>query len=45
MKEKSLARYVFPQIERLEQELHSKQMQLNCLMRITQAINANMPAR
>ncbi len=45
MKEKSRASYIYPQIEQLEKELYSKQMQLNCLMRVTQAINTNMPAR
>ena len=42
MKEKSLAQYMHPQIKQLEDELHNKQVQLNFLMRITQAINANM---
>ncbi|MBK8502132.1 MAG: serine/threonine-protein phosphatase [Saprospiraceae bacterium] len=42
MKEKSLAQYLHPQIKHLEDELHDKQVQLNFLMRITQAINANM---
>ncbi|NND05087.1 MAG: SpoIIE family protein phosphatase [Saprospiraceae bacterium] len=45
MSDKSLAGYMYPQIEQLEKELISKQNQLNCLMRITQAINANMAAR
>ncbi len=31
-----------PQMQHLEDELHHKQVQLNFLMRITQAINANM---
>ncbi len=44
MEDKSLAGYIYPQFEQLEKELQSKQNQLNCLMRITQAINANMPA-
>ncbi len=35
---------MYPQIEQLELELHNKQTQLNFLMRITQAINANMSA-
>lgn len=34
-----------PQIKVLEDELHNKQVQLNFLMRITQAINANMSQR
>lgn len=34
-----------PQIQILEEELHNKQVQLNFLMRITQAINANMSQR
>lgn len=42
MKEKPLAQYVHPQINQLEEELHNKQVQLNFLMRITQAINANI---
>lgn len=45
MKEKSLAPYMHPQIKVLEDELHNKQVQLNFLMRITQAINANMSQR
>ncbi|MCB0665293.1 MAG: serine/threonine-protein phosphatase [Saprospiraceae bacterium] len=45
MKEKSLAPYIHPQIKILEEELHNKQVQLNFLMRITQAINANMSQR
>lgn len=34
-----------PQVKHLEDELHNKQVQLNFLMRITQAINANMSQR
>lgn len=44
MNDRSLAGYMYPQMEQLEKELESKQNQLNCLMRITQAINANMAA-
>ncbi|MDH3243676.1 MAG: PP2C family protein-serine/threonine phosphatase [Saprospiraceae bacterium] len=42
MEEHTLSEYVYPQIEKLENELENKQVQLNFLMRITQAINANM---
>jgi len=42
MKEKSIASTIHPQIQHLEDELHNKHVQLNFLMRITQAINANM---
>ncbi|MDH3648463.1 MAG: SpoIIE family protein phosphatase [Saprospiraceae bacterium] len=42
MEDNTLSKYVYPQIEQLENELENKQVQLNFLMRITQAINANM---
>lgn len=45
MKEKSLTQYIHPQIKHLEDELYNKQVQLNFLMRITQAINTNMSQR
>lgn len=41
MKSKSLTEHIHPQISRLEDELHTKQIQLNFLMRFTQAINLN----
>jgi len=45
MKKNQLADYVHPRIDQLEAELYDKQTQLNFLMRITQAINANLSAK
>ncbi|MBX2816976.1 MAG: PP2C family protein-serine/threonine phosphatase [Saprospiraceae bacterium] len=44
MPSNKLSEYVHPRIEQLESELYDKQTQLNFLMRITQAINANLSA-
>lgn len=45
MQENKISDYVHPRIEQLESELYDKQTQLNFLMRITQAINANLSAQ
>ena len=44
MKHRSLPSYMYPQIEHLESELQNKQVQLNFLMRVTEAINENISA-
>lgn len=44
MKQRPLPSYMYPQIEHLESELQTKQIQLNFLMRVTEAINENISA-